>query len=211
MIITPAEGEDRKKVEIIRGENIVPLPERGPLKNSIRATVAIKLGDNITTDDIIPAGSNILKYIANIPKFAEFTFCYTDPTFVERAKQLRTSAIIGGDNYGQGSSREHAALLPMFLGVEVVIAKSYARIHKENLINYGILPLIFKDRTEYDKLAMDDVFTIEDVHSQVDAGGVKVKIANKNIEITTLVELSDFDKQVLKAGGALNYLRSKLK
>jgi len=171
----------------------------------------IKLGDNITTDDIIPAGSNILKYIANIPKFAEFTFCYTDPTFVSRAKELKTSAIIGGDNYGQGSSREHAALLPMFLGVEAVFAKSYARIHKENLINYGILPLVFKNKEDYDKLEMGDVFVIEDVYAQVDQGEVVVNVLNKNFAFTTLLELSDYDKRVVKEGGAVNYLRNKLK
>lgn len=211
MILTPADVSEPKKIELIRGENILPLPERGGLKDSIKATVVIKLGDNITTDDIIPAGSNILKYIANIPKFAEFTFCYSDPTFVERAKKLGHSVIIGGENYGQGSSREYAALLPMFLGVEAVVAKSYARIHKENLINYGILPLVFKDKTDYEKLAADDVFTIDNIYAQVDAGEVTVSVANKKMAITTLVELSDFDKQVLKSGGALNYLRSKLK
>ncbi|SMC33146.1 aconitate hydratase [Sporomusa malonica] len=211
MIITPNDVEDYKNVEIIRGENIVPLPERGALNEAINATVVLKLGDNITTDDIIPGGSNILKYIANIPKFAEFTFCYTDPTFVERAKELKHSVIIGGDNYGQGSSREHAALLPMFLGVEAVLAKSYARIHKENLINYGILPLVFKNKEDYEKIDMDDVFAIHDVYAQVDKGEVTVKVVNKDIEFVTSLELSDYDKRVLKEGGAVNYLKNKLK
>lgn len=211
MIISPSDVAEPKKVEIIRGENIVPLPERAPLKKTIQATAVIKLGDNITTDDIIPAGSNILKYIANIPKFAEYTFCYTDPTFVERAKKLKYSIIIGGENYGQGSSREHAALLPMFLGVEAVVAKSYARIHKENLINYGILPLVFKNKDDYKKIAMNDVFAIEDVPAQVDKGEIIVKVVNKNIEFRATLEVSDFDKRVLKEGGTLNYLRNKLK
>lgn len=211
MIITPSDVKDYKNVEIIRGENIVLLPERGVLKEAISATIVLKLGDNITTDDIIPGGSNILKYIANIPKFAEYTFCYTDPTFVERAKALKTSVILGGENYGQGSSREHAALLPMFLGVEAVVAKSYARIHKENLINYGILPLVFKNKADYEKVDMDDVFVIEDIYAQVDKGEVIVKVANKNIEFSTMLELSNYDKQVLKEGGAVNYLRNKLK
>jgi len=211
MIISPSDVTDPQNVEIIRGENIMPLQESGPLKKVIQPTVVIKLGDNITTDDIIPAGSNILKYIANIPKFAEYTFCYTDPTFVERAEKLKCSAIIGGENYGQGSSREYAALLPMFLGVEAVFAKSYARIHKENLINYGILPLVFKNKADYEKIDMNDVFVIEDVYAQVDKGEVIVKVLNKNIEFTTLVEVSDFDRRVLKAGGAINYLKNKLK
>jgi aconitate hydratase len=211
MIIAPSDVEDYKSIEIIRGKNIVPLPERDVLKKTVSATVVLKLGDNITTDDIIPAGSNILKYIANIPKFAEYTFCYTDPTFVERAKALKTSVILGGDNYGQGSSREHAALLPMFLGVEAVVAKSYARIHKENLINYGILPLVFKNKADYEKVDINDVFVIENVYDQVDKGEVTIKVINKNIEFTTLIELSDYDKRVLKEGGAVNYLKNKLK
>ena len=210
MIITPDEVEDNKRIEIIRGENIVPLPERGPLKKTIDATVVIKLGDNITTDDIIPAGTEILKYIANIPKFAEYTFCYTDETFVERAKKLKNSVIVGGENYGQGSSREHAALLPMFLGVEAVVAKSFARIHKENLINYGILPLLFKDKKDYEKIDMDDRLQIDDAYGQVDKGEVKVRVTNKNIEFETRLEASDFDKRVLKMGGTANYLRNKL-
>lgn len=211
MIIAPSDVEDYKGVEIIRGKNIVPLPERDVLKETVSASVVLKLGDNITTDDIIPGGSNILKYIANIPKFAEYTFCYTDPTFVERAKVLKTSVILGGENYGQGSSREHAALLPMFLGVEAVVAKSYARIHKENLINYGILPLVFKNKADYDRVDRNDVFVIENVYDQVDKGEVTIKVVNKNIEVTVLIELSDYDKRVLKEGGAVNYLKNKLK
>ena len=210
MIITPDEVEDNQKVEIIRGENIVPLPERGPLRETIEAAVVMKLGDNITTDDIIPAGTHILKYIANIPKFAEYTFCYTDDTFVQRAKELEHSVIVGGDNYGQGSSREHAALLPMFLGVEVVLAKSFARIHKENLINYGILPLVFKNKEDFDKIEMNDRFHIDDTYKQVDQGEVKIKLIDKNIEMTTRIDVSDNDKEMLKAGGASNYLRNKL-
>lgn len=211
MIIAPDDVKDNKKIEIIRGENIVPLPIRGPLRDSIDATVIIKLGDNITTDDIIPAGTEILKYISNIPKFAEYTFCYTDETFVERAKKLGNTVILGGENYGQGSSREHAALLPMFLGVEAVVAKSLARIHKENLINYGILPLVFKNKDDYDKVDKNDVFEIDDVHGQIEKGEVKIRVVDKNMEFETLLEISNFDKGLLKAGGASNYLRDKLK
>ncbi len=211
MIIAPSAVADHKNIEIIRGKNIVPLPKRDVLKETVSATVVLKLGDNITTDDIIPGGSNILKYIANIPKFAEYTFCYTDPTFVERAKALKTSVILGGENYGQGSSREHAALLPMSLGVEAVVAKSYARIHKENLINYGILPLVFKNKADYEKVDRSDVFVIENVYEQVDKGEITIKVVNKNIEFRALIELSDYDKGVLKEGGAVNYLKNKLK
>ncbi len=133
-----------------------------------------------------------------------------DETFVERAKKLRNSVIVGGENYGQGSSREHAALLPMFLGVEAVVAKSFARIHKENLINYGILPLLFKDKKDYEKIDMDDRLQIDDAYGQVDKGEVKVRVTNKNIEFETRLEVSDFDKRVLKMGGTSNYLRNKL-
>lgn len=210
LIITPEDVEDNKKVELIRGKNIVSLPERGPLRASIKATVVIKLGDNITSEDIIPAGTEILKYIANIPKFAEYTFCYTDGSFVKRAKKLGHSVIIGGENYGQGSSREHAAQLPMFLGVEAVVAKSFARIHEENLINYGLLPLVFKNNDDYDRIDANDVFEIDDVYAQVDKGEVKIKVTNKNIEFETRLNVSDYDKRLLKEGGALNYLRNKL-
>jgi aconitate hydratase len=207
--IKPGDIENPKDIEVIKGENISDLPMRGALRDRIEAVSVIKLGDNITTDDIIPGGSNILKYIANIPKFAEFTFCYTDPTFVERIKKLDYSVIIGGENYGQGSSREHAAMLPMFFGTEVVFAKSFARIHKENLINYGILPLVFKNKDDYDKVDMNDTFVIENVFSQADKGLITVKVPNKGFEFETLLEVSAYDLRVLKEGGALNYLKNK--
>jgi aconitate hydratase len=120
------------------------------------------------------------------------------------------SVIVAGENYGQGSSREHAALIPMFFGVEAVIAKSFARIHKENLINYGILPLLFRDKDDYEKIEQDDVLVIDDVSAQVDRGEVTVRVVNRNMDIETLLQLSDSDKRVLKEGGALNYLRNKL-
>jgi aconitate hydratase len=211
MIIKPEDVANRNAVEIIRGENIAPLPQGGPLRHIIEATVVIKLGDDITTDDIIPANSEILKYIANTPKFAEYTFHYTNPTFVQRIKKLDFSIIVGGENYGQGSSREHAALLPMFLGVEVVIAKSFARIHKENLINYGILPLIFKNKEDYEKLDVDDVLVVDDVFSGVDKGNITIKNKNKNIVFDTILEVSDSDKKIIKHGGTLNYLRDKIR
>ncbi len=211
MIIAPGDVEDSLSVSVIRGKNITQLPGRGALRDSLKAAVAIKLGDNITTDDIIPAGSEILRYIANIPRFADFTFCYTDGTFVDRVKKMKSSVIVGGENYGQGSSREHAALLPMYLGVEAVIAKSFARIHKENLINYGILPLVFSNKEDYDRINADDALAIDDVYAQVDKGRVRIMAVDKNIEFETILDLSDFDRRVLKEGGALNYLRNKLR
>jgi len=207
--IKPEDVKDPKSVKVIKGENISDLPMRGALRDRIEAVSVIKLGDNVTTDDIIPGGSNILKFIANIPKFAEFTFCYTDETFVERIKKLKNSVIIGGENYGQGSSREHAAMLPMYFGTEVVFAKSFARIHKENLINYGILPLVFKNKEDYDKIDMNDTFVIENVILQADSGEVTVKVPAKNLEFKTALEVSAYDLNVLKEGGALNYLKNK--
>lgn len=207
--IKPEDVKDPKSVKVIKGENISDLPMRGALRDRIEAVSVIKLGDNVTTDDIIPGGSNILKFIANIPKFAEFTFCYTDETFVERIKKLKNSVIIGGENYGQGSSREHAAMLPMYFGTEVVFAKSFARIHKENLINYGILPLVFKNKEDYDKIDMNDTFVIENVLLQADSGEVTVKVPGKKLEFKTALEVSAYDLNVLKEGGALNYLKNK--
>lgn len=210
MIISPEDVKNNKSEVIIKGPNISDLPSRGPIKDTICAKVVIKLGDNITTDDIIPAGSSILKYIANIPKFAEFTFCYTDPEFVKRAKAMKHSVIVGGDNYGQGSSREHAAMNPMYLGVEAVLAKSYARIHKENLFNYGIIPLVFDDSDDYDKIEQDCEVVIDNIVESVKNGRFIIKIPSKNIIFTAKLEASDFDKRMLLDGGAMNYLTKKL-
>lgn len=210
-IIAPEDTADRKAVKVIQGPNISDLPMRGKMRNKIDASVVIKLGDNVTTDDIIPGGSAILKYISNIPKFAEYTFCYTDPDFVSRARAMGHSVIVGGENYGQGSSREHAAMLPMYLGTEAVIAKSYARIHKENLFNYGILPLIFKDEADYEKISKEDQIVIENVEESIHQGEFTIKIPAKGLEFKALLQASEYDKAVLLAGGALNYLSEKIK
>lgn len=211
MIIRPEDIADNKAVQVIKGPNISDLPMRGPMLERIEAGVVIKLGDNITTDDIIPAGASILKYIANIPKFAEYTFCYTDPEFVQRAKDMGTSIIVGGENYGQGSSREHAAMLPMFLGVQAVIAKTYARIHKENLFNYGILPLQFKNNADYELITQGDDLEIRDVLAGIDCGEFTVRCAEKGYEFQAILIASESDKEMLRLGGALNVLAEKLK
>ncbi len=209
LMIEPQPQSVRDEVEIMGGENIKPLPMRGRLDEAVEAPVVLKLGDNITTDDIIPGGANILKFIANIPQFAEYTFCYTDPTFVSRAKVLGESIIVGGENYGQGSSREHAALLPMFLGVKAVIAKSYARIHKENLINYGILPFVFENADDYEKLGFEDTLVLKDLYAALDNDGCTVLNKTTGEEVTLRLELSVNDKEILKVGGALNFLKEK--
>lgn len=204
--ITPNDIPDRHAVEVVKGPNISDLPMRGPMRETIDAGVVIKLGDNITTDDIIPAGSSILKFIANIPEFAKYTFCYTDPEFVQRCRDLGHSVIVGGDNYGQGSSREHAAMLPMYLGIEAVIVKSYARIHKENLFNYGIIPLLFENDADYEKIEQGDALVIENVHEGIKSGKFTVSIPAKGISFPARLEASDHDKMLLLEGGALNHL-----
>ena len=207
-IISPEDVKDRINVKIIQGPNISDLPTRGPIREEIEGRISLKTGDNITTDDIVPSNPETIKYNANIPILAEHTFAYVDPNFVTRAREMKNSAIMGGDNYGQGSSRESAALLPMFLGVEVLIAKSYARIHKENLFNYGIIPLVFLDPSDYDKIAVDDRYIIQNVKDSIESGDFVLNFPEKNLTIAARLEASEFDKHLLYLGGALNYLMS---
>lgn len=209
--IYPEEIADPSAVQIIRGPNISELPMRGPVAKEIRAQVSLKLGDNVTTDDIIPGGSDILQYISNFPKFAEYTFCYTDPTFVARCKELKHNVIVGGDNYGQGSSREFAAMLPMLLGTEAVITKNYARIHKENLFNYGILPLQFKNEADYELISQGDNLQILQIEESIESGQFTVACPEKGYSFQAVLIASDFDKKMLLCGGAMNILAKKLK
>jgi len=209
-ILNPGDCPDPTSVSVRMGPNISALPLRGPLPQAIDAPVVIKLGDNVTTDDIIPGGSSILKYISNYPKFVEYTFCYTDPDFVSRCRRLGQSVIVGGSNYGQGSSREHAAQLPMMLGVQAVLAKSFARIHKENLFNYGILPLQFVHQEDYDKLTDNDRLVIENVPQGVRSGDFTVSVPEKGLSFPARLEASDADRALLLAGGALNDLKACL-
>ena len=204
--ITPADVPDRHAVTVVKGPNISDLPMRGPARETIDAGVVLKLGDNVTTDDIIPGGSAILKYISNIPEFSKYTFCYTDPDFVRRAKELGHSIIVGGSNYGQGSSREHAAMLPMYLGVEAVLAKSFARIHKENLINYGLLPLQFEREDDYDQIQQGDQIMLDNVRESIQSGCFTVRVPARNISFPAVLRVSEQDKVLLLEGGALNHL-----
>ena len=204
--ITPADVPDRHAVTVVKGPNISDLPMRGPARGTIDAGVVLKLGDNVTTDDIIPGGSAILKYISNIPEFARYTFCYTDTDFVRRAKELGHSIIVGGSNYGQGSSREHAAMLPMYLGVEAVLAKSFARIHKENLINYGLLPLQFEREDDYDQIQQGDQIMLDNVRESIQSGCFTVRVPARNISFPAVLRVSEQDKVLLLEGGALNHL-----
>lgn len=206
LLIPPRALEERCAVKPVYGPNISELPRRGAAYERIEAGVGLRLGDNITTDDIIPGGSAILKFISNIPAFAEYSFCYIDPDYVKRAKAMGHSVIVGGENYGQGSSREHAAILPMFLGVDAVIAKSFARIHKENLINFGILPLQFPDNETYQIPQQGDTLVIENVPEGIRTGRFTVQIPARGISFKAILDVSEGDKELLLAGGALNML-----
>lgn len=205
-ILLPATEEEAKSCEILRGPNIKPFPDTHPLENEIKAPLTLKVGDNITTDHIMPAGAKILPYRSNIPYLSKFCFAVCDETFSERAKAAQKSIIVGGSNYGQGSSREHAALVPLYLGVRAVIAKSFARIHAANLINAGIVPFTFEDPSDYDKLSQNDELEICDVFAALDSGKAVMKTPSGD-SITLLCSFSERQKAILKAGGLLPYTR----
>ena len=198
--------EDGSGVEVVRGPNIKPIPKRGPLPDGLEGPVLIKVGDNITTDHILPAGSKILSLRSNIPAISEHVFERVDPEFVQRAREKGGGFIVGGENYGQGSSREHAALAPMHLGVIAVIAKSFARIHRSNLINFGILPLTFSNPSDFDRVEHDDRLAIENVRAGVDAGRGTVANRTSDFPFEVRADLSEREKVILKAGGRLNMI-----
>ncbi len=205
MIIKPP--ADGSQVEIVRGPNIQPLPEMKPLEGEIKKEVLIKVGDNITTDHIMPAGAKILPLRSNIPAISEFVFSQVDPGFPKRAKEKGGGIIIGGENYGQGSSREHAAIAPLYLGVRAVVAKSWARIHKSNLINFGIVPLTFQDPADYDQIEQGDLIEIRDFRSALGRGSVEIRNATKGITVKTKAELSKRDVEMLLAGGLIRHTK----
>ncbi|MCI5724901.1 aconitate hydratase [Fusobacterium sp.] len=207
MIIPPEENS--KAVEIIRGPNIKPMPINEALPEKVQVHVSAYCGDNITTDDIIPANAQFSALRSNIPAISEITFGRIDPEFVNRAKKYKKSIIVGGENYGQGSSREHAAIAPMYLGVKAVIAKSLARIHKNNLINHGLVPLIFRNKEDYEKISQDDELLIENFSEQLKSRKILVKNLTKNFEFETYVELTDREVEILKDGGQLKQVQLK--
>ena len=217
MIIPPSEPDDDdgpepgspQPIEIIRGPNIKPLPELKPLENSLSKEVLLKVGDNITTDHIMPAGAKILPLRSNVPAISEFVFSKVDPTFPKRAKEKGGGIIVGGENYGQGSSREHAAIAPLYLGVRAVIAKSWARIHKDNLMNWGIVPLTFAIPADYEKIAQGDVLEMPRLREELKAGK-EVSVKTKNGEIKAKCELSPRAIEMLLDGGLINYTKKKM-
>jgi aconitate hydratase len=207
MFIRPLPPEESAMTEIIRGPNIKPLPDFPRLPDTLEGEVLIKVGDNITTDHIMPAGAKILPLRSNIPEISKHVFEAVDPVFPHRALEKGGGFIIGGENYGQGSSREHAALAPKYLGVKAVIVKSFARIHLANLINFGIVPLTFKDPADYDSIDMGDKLEVI-IGELRDDVGLRNRTKDSEIELTH--SLSQLDAEILKAGGKLPWVKAKV-
>lgn len=206
-IIPPVSRDMAKDVEILRGPNIKKFPDTKPLSNHIVAQLVLKVGDNITTDHIMPAGAKILPYRSNIPYLSKFCFEVCDASFSQRALKAEQSIIVGGVNYGQGSSREHAALVPMYLGVRAVVAKSFARIHAANLINAGIMPLTFKNPDDYDKLSQSDILEMDNIYAGMDNGEIELLCKTTGEKITLVCDFTERQNAILKAGGLLAYTK----
>lgn len=207
LILEPAEVDN--DIEILRGPNIKPFPKNNPLGKEIVGKVLIKVEDNITTDHIMPSNAKLLPYRSNIPYLADHCLTPCDPEFPKRAKEYGGGIILGGHNYGQGSSREHAALAPLYLGVKAVIAKSFARIHKQNLINNGILPLVFQNEKEYEDIYVLDELIIENILEQINGDTITIKNKTKGKEYKLLLEVEERQREMLEAGGLLNLIKAK--
>lgn len=208
-VILPASPEEAKDLTVVRGPNIKEFPQGKPLENEISVSAVLKVGDNITTDHIMPAGAKILPYRSNIPYISQFCFGVCDPDFPEKAKKAGNSVVIAGSNYGQGSSREHAALVPLYLGVRAVIAKSFARIHAANLINAGILPLVFAEEADYDAIRQDDELKLTDLYEGLIAGRITVLNVTTGKNIQATCALSERQREILLAGGLLAYTKGE--
>ena len=209
LILPPSSKPEKVVVE--RGPNIKPLPLRGPLENMVEGSVILKVNDNITTDEILPAGAKVLPLRSNIPAISEYLFERIDTGFVKRTKELGGGFVVGGENYGQGSSREHAALAPMYLGIKAILAKSYARIHRSNLINFGILPLTFKGQDEFEKVQQGDRLRIENIHDSLKKDGfLKVENVTQQRFFEVVHGLNNREREILLSGGLLNYIRNRM-
>ena len=204
-LLPPAPADKAGELEVLRGPNIRPIPESRLLSDKLKARLTLKVGDNITTDHIMPAGAKILPYRSNIPKLAQFCFAVCDESFSRRALEAGQSIIVAGANYGQGSSREHAALVPLYLGVRAVVAKSFARIHQANLINAGILPLTFSDPEDYERLEQGEELELSGALEGLETG--EMRLRSKAGEIKLLCSFTRRQQEILKAGGLLNYTR----
>lgn len=213
MVVPPLPADQARQVELVKSANIASLPKLDPLQDDLELAVLLKVGDDISTDEIMPAGARVLPYRSNIPKISEFVYEIVDPTYARRAfeyKKLGGHAIIGGENYGQGSSREHAALAPRYLGLRVVIAKSFARIHHRNLVNYGILPLVFDDPAAYELIESGDVIVLSGLHQQLtDRDWMEVHVPKKGITFTASHNLNQRLVDVLFSGDLTRWVRSQ--
>jgi aconitate hydratase len=206
MILRPSSKPEEVVVE--RGPNIKPLPPRGRLEDLIEGSVLLKVGDNITTDYILPAGAKVLPLRSNIPAISEFLFERVDASFAKRAKEMGGGFLVGGENYGQGSSREHAAMAPMYLGIKAILARSYARIHRSNLINFGILPLTFKDQGEFERIEQGDRLRITNLRTELKVNRfLKVENVTQQKVLEVSHGLNERERDILLAGGLLNYTR----
>ena len=209
MVVAPASPEEAANVEVLRGPNIKPFPINTPLAETIEAAVTLKVGDNITTDHIMPAGAKILPLRSNIPEISKHCFAVCDETFPSRALEAGKNIVVGGTNYGQGSSREHAALAPLYLGVKAIVCKSFARIHRQNLINNGILPLEFVNEADYDRIDQGDELVLENIREVIEKGlDITIKNKTKGFEIPVKCELSERGRNMILAGGLLNYTKN---
>ena len=206
-VLPPVIAEEAENAQVLRGPNIKEFPQSKRFPTALSAKLVLKVGDNITTDHIMPAGAKILPYRSNIPFLSQFCFQVCDPTFSPRALAAGDGIIVGGSNYGQGSSREHAALVPMYLGIRCVIAKSFARIHVANLINAGILPLTFADPADYDALSQDDTLVLENIAEGLDTGSLALRCKESGKKISLTFALTQRQKDILLAGGLLNYTK----
>ena len=203
----PIPIEQARKVALVKGSNIKSLPEFDALPDSLDLPILLKMPDDVSTDEIMPAGARVLPYRSNLQKIADFSFERIDPTYVARARAIARPAghaVIAGKNYGQGSSREHAAAAPRYLGLRIVVAKSFARIHRQNLINYGILPLLFVDPTDYDRLEVNDALRIRDLRQKLEGGGI-IQLESPRGEIETRHGLTPGQIEIILDGGVVNH------
>lgn len=201
------DGTAKEGIPVSMGPNIKPFPQNTPLPDEVQVTVVLKAGNNITTDDIMPSHSKLLPYRSNVPHLSNFCFEAIDSEFPERCHSAGTGIILGGENYGQGSSREHAALAPLYLGIKCVLAKSFARIHRSNLINSGIIPLVFENAADYEALALDQVLVIRDAKTQIHNPMVILTDVNSGKEYRTMSNLSELETAMILAGGKISQIK----
>jgi aconitate hydratase len=213
-LVAPLPEEEARSVEIRKGPNIASIPDMQPIEDELELEVLLKVGDDVSTDEILPAGTRVLPYRSNIPKISEFTFDIIDEDYDERALEVRDSAgghiVVGGSNYGQGSSREHAALAPRYLGLKLTIVKDYSRIHWQNLVNFGVLPLTFADDSDHDGVEQGDVLKVTGIHEGLDTGTFTVENTTQGTTFQAEHQLSERQVEVMRVGGIINWMKERL-